>query len=461
MGIPKETLKERILECLDAGNRVEIADIAENNSPTDIAEEIKELPIETIWKILQSMEVHRAGEVMGYFDIDLEVELAENAPKEVLAPFISNMLSDEGADLLSELSTPLRNSLIPLMAKAKREQLIKLSSYEEGTCGALMTADYLTIGVEGTAKDALKYVQIEATDKEFVYYIYVLDSDEKLTGVISMKDLVLSHPMRKVRELMFEEVLSVNPQDDQEIAIDLIEEYDLMAIPVTSLEGKLLGVITHDDMMDAVRQEETEDIEKIMGIVGEHESEGYLRKSAWQHFKDRIPWIGALSVFQLLTGFVISYFEGTLSSLVVLVIYMPQMVATGGNAGSQSSTVIVRALSNKELTPGLFFTAIYREFVASLLMALSLATIAFGKVFVLSGSSLLPQGVTIWQVSFLVSLALGVQVVTAMTIGALLPILAYKVKLDPAVVASPALTTIVDVSGMLIYFGLARLLIPL
>jgi magnesium transporter len=461
MGILRKTLKERILECLDAGNKVAIADIAENNSPTDIAEEIKELPIETIWKILQSMEVHRAGEVMGYFDINLEVELAESAPKEVLAPFISNMLSDEGADLLSELSTPLRNSLIPLMAKAKREQLIKLSSYEEGTCGALMTADYLTIGVDGTAKDALKYVQIEATDKEFVYYIYVLDSDEKLNGVISMKDLVLSHPMKKVSELMFEEVLSVNPQDDQEIAIDIIEEYDLMAIPVTSLEGKLLGVITHDDMMDAVRQEETEDIEKIMGIAGEHESEGYLRKSAWQHFKDRIPWIGALSVFQLLTGFVISYFEGTLSSLVVLVIYMPQMVATGGNAGSQSSTVIVRALSTKELTPGLFFTAISREFVASLLMALSLAVIAFGKVFVLSGSSLLPQGVTIWHVSLLVSLALGVQVITAMTIGALLPILAYKVKLDPAVVASPALTTIVDVSGMLIYFGLARLLIPL
>ncbi len=455
------SIKDTFLTCLEIGDTDKIKAVAEDYSPVDIAEQIEELPIETIWQILQAMEIKTAGEVMGYFHIDLEVQLAENTPKETLAPLISSMLSDEGADLLSELSVPLQNSLIPLLAKAKREQLLHLSSYDTGTCGALMTADYVAVPPNITAKNALKRIQVEASKREFIYYVYIVDDSHRIIGVTSIKYLVLAHPMKMINELMFREVVSVKAEDDQEEAIEHIENYDLMAIPVLGVDDKMVGIITHDDIFDALRQEQTEDIEKIMGISGEHESEMYLKNSPWEHFRKRIPWVASLSVFQILTGTVISFFQGTLNSLIILIVYMPQMAATGGNAGSQSSTVIIRALSTQELTPGVFFKAIIKEFWTSLLMGVSLAGIAFIKVWILSGAagSSLPTGITLMDIALLVALALGIQVVTAMTMGAILPIVAVKFKLDPAVVASPALTTLVDVSGMLIYFGLAKLMI--
>lgn len=459
MELTETNIKKLFLEHLEKGKISELKNIAEDYAPVDIAEQIEELPTEKIWQILQCFEIHTAGEVMGYFDIDLEVQLAEDIPNESLAPLISSMLSDEGADLLSELSIPLQNSLIPLLAKAKREQLLHLSSYENGTCGALMTADYVSVPPDVTAKSALKRIQIEASKKEFIYYVYVIDKSHKLIGVASIKYLILAHPMKRIDEIMFTDPYIVKSDDDQEKAIDLIENYDFMAVPVVSVDDKLVGIITHDDMFDALQQEHTEDMEMIMGISGEHESEKYIKHSPWQHFKNRIPWVAALSVFQLLTGFVISLFEGTLNSLIILIIYMPQMAATGGNAGSQSSTVIIRAISTQELSTGVFFKAIMKEFNTSILMGLSLAGIAFVKVWILSGSAILPAGITLWRIASLVALALGVQVVTAMTLGAILPILAVKAKLDPAIVASPALTTVVDVSGMLIYFGLARIMI--
>lgn len=461
MDLTETTIRDIFLDHLESGKKSELKIIAEDFAPVDIAEQIEELPIEKIWEILQCMDIHTAGEVMGYFHIDLEVQLAENTPKETLAPLISSMLSDEGADLLSEISIPLQNSLIPLLAKAKREQLLHLSSYENGTCGALMTADYVSVPPDITAKNALKRIQIEASKREFIYYVYVIDSAHKLLGVASIKYLVLAHPMKRIDEIMFRELVFVQADDDQEKAIDLIENYDLMALPVLGVDEKLVGIITHDDMFDALQQEHTEDMEMIMGISGEHESDGYIKNSPWQHFKKRIPWVAALSVFQLFTGLVISFFEGTLNSLIILIVYMPQMAATGGNAGSQSSTVIIRAISTQELTVRFFFKAIFKEFNTSILMGLSLAGIAFVKVWILSGSAILPGGITLWRVASLVALALGVQVVTAMTLGAILPILAVKAKLDPAIVASPALTTLIDISGMLIYFGLARLMIGL
>ena len=177
------------------------------------------------------MEIHFAGEVMGYFDIDLEVQLAENAPKEKLAPFISNMMSDEGADLLSELSKPLQNSLIPLLAKAKREQLLKLSSYENGTCGSLMNADYVSVPTGITAKAAIKQIQVEASKKEIIYYIYVVDSQHRLLGVASIKDLMLAQPMKIIDDLMFRDAFAVNGGDDQEKAIEIIENHTPKSLP--------------------------------------------------------------------------------------------------------------------------------------------------------------------------------------------------------------------------------------
>ena len=454
-------IRKLLLDLIDAGKQSKIQAVTDEFAPVDIAEQIQDLPIDTIWEVLQNMEIHFAGEVMGYFDIDLEVKLAENAPKEKLAPFISSMMSDEGADLLSELSKPLQNSLIPLLAKAKREQLIHLSSYENGTCGSLMNADYVSVKTGITAKAAIKQIQVEASKKEIIYYIYVVDSQHRLLGVASIKDLILAQPMKIIDDIMFRDAASVNVGDDQEKAIEVIEDYDLIAVPVVGDENKLLGIITHDDALDMVRQEQTEDLEKIMGISGEHEAETYLKQSPWDHYKNRIPWVAALSVFQILTGAVISFFEGTLNSLIILAVYMPQMAATGGNAGSQSSTVIIRALSTGEITTREFWKALGKEFSASLLMGLSLSVIAFIKVWILSGAAILPEGISLMSIALLVAFALCMQVITAMTLGTVLPMLAAWFKLDPAIVASPALTTLVDVSGMIIYFGLANLFIPI
>ena len=330
-------------------------------------------------------------------------------------------------------------------------------AYEEGTAGSVMTSDYATLSPRLTAQQAVERLREVAPDKETIYYAYVVDDQRKLLGFVSLKDLIVARREDRVGDIMHPEVISVRVDDDREEAARTIQKFDLLALPVLNGGDALVGIITQDDALDIITQEHTEDMEKFMAIAGSHEDAVYMKTSVWQHFRNRAPWIIALALLGLVSGLIVQNFEGLLMQFTILAAFMPMLADTGGNTGSQSATLVVRALALNEVSTKDILRILSREFRVALLLALLLGTIAFGRVLFLGGGAVLPGSYSLIRLGIAISIALGLQVVTSTLIGALLPLGAAKMKWDPAVVASPALTTIVDITGLFIYFSTAKL----
>jgi len=269
----------------------------------------------------------------------------------------------------------------------------------------------------------------------------------------------MAHPSTRIKDIMKKDVIYVTIDEDQEKVARKIQKYDLIAIPVVNGNNVLVGIVTHDDAIDIITQEQTEDLEKFMAIAGAHATAAYSKTPVLTHFKNRAVWVVSLATIGLVSGMIIHSFENTLMNLMILALYMPMIADTGGNVGSQSATVVLRALALGEVTFRDFFKVIWKEFRISLLLALALGFLSWIKVVLLSSNSEMPLNFSLQQVGFVIAIALSLQVVTATLIGATLPLIATKFKLDPAVVASPALTTIVDITGLLIYFTTAKLLL--
>ncbi|WP_432799308.1 magnesium transporter [Poriferisphaera sp. WC338] len=427
----------------------------------EVAEKLSWMDERQVWYVLGVLDGEDAADVFGYFDVELQVRLASGAHRQMMAKLLEAMDHDDRVDLVQRLDAKVRERLLPLVARADREDIRRLATYERGTSGAIMSSDYAMVRPSMTAGDAIEKLREEAPDKETIYYVYVVDEARKLIGFVALKDLILGRPNQRIDELMKGDVISVNLKTDQEETVGLIEKYDLIALPVVDDAGMLVGIVTYDDAMDVMRQEQTEDMEKFMAIGGGHELSTYLKTGSVQHFNKRVYWIVALAALELVSGVVIHHFEGTLATLVILALYMPMITDTGGNTGSQSATVVIRAMALGEVKADWWgmLRVFWKEFRVSVMMAVVLMVLSFGKVLFLSHSAVLPMGFSFWQIGVVISLALGMQAVSATMIGAMLPMLAAKAKLDPAVVASPALTTVVDITGLLIYFLTARMML--
>jgi magnesium transporter len=322
-----------------------------------------------------------------------------------------------------------------------------------------MSTDYAVLRPELTALQAIEQIRLQAPSKETIYYIYVIDENRKLIGFVSLKDLITAKPNQLVREIMHPDVICAHVNDDQEVVARLIEKYDLIAIPVVDENGVLVGIVTHDDAIDIIRQEQTEDMEKLMAIAGSHEITDYLRTPWWKHFNNRVYWVAALAILGLFSGMIIHSFETTLVNLLILALYMPMIADTGGNTGSQSATVIVRALALGQIQPKDFLRVLFKELKIALAIAIVLGVLSYVKVVFLSRNVEIPLGFSLSRIALAIAASLSLQVITATLIGAALPLLVARFKYDPAVVASPALTTIVDITGLLIYFSTARFLL--
>jgi len=322
-----------------------------------------------------------------------------------------------------------------------------------------MTSEYASLSPGMTAGEAIGKLRLEAPDKETIYYAYVVDEARKLLGFVSLKDLILAPPHRRVEDLMHPDVISAGVQDDQESAALLISKYDLLALPVVNGSGALVGIVTHDDATDVLMQENTEDMEKLMAIGGSHEAAAYLRTPAWSHFRNRAGWLVGLAVLGLVSGAIVQSFANLLVQFAILATFMPMLADTGGNTGSQSATLIVRALALGDVRPRDVLRVLAKEFAVSGLLALTLALFCFGRVWLFARGADVTGGLSVARVGFGVALALGLQVVTSTLIGALLPLGAARLRIDPAVVASPALTTIVDITGLLIFFTTAKVVL--
>ena len=455
----EKLLLNDIHELLQRGDAAGLRELCESVHPEIFSDGLAELPTPDILNAFSFLTPEQRIDVYSHIDKDMQLSLASSFDRAEMARILSEMAADDRVDILKNLSDELRDELLPAIEYTERIDITKLAAYKEGTAGSIMTSDYIAYPPHFSAAQAIERLRKEAAGSETVYYSYITGEGGRLLGFVSLKDLILADPTARVDEIMSTDAVFARVFDDQEEAARKIAKFDLIALPVINGNDALVGIITHDDAIDVIHQEHTEDIEKFMAISGRHAAGEYLRTPSWVHFKNRAYWIVGLAALGLISGMIIHSFEHTLTSLLILAMYMPMIADSGGNTGSQSATVIVRAIALGEVSPAHFGKVLYKELKVSLFLALVLGLLSFGKVMFLSHGTDIPLGFSLPLIGFVIALALSMQVITATVIGAILPLTAAKLKLDPAVVASPALTTTVDITGLLIYFYTARLIL--
>lgn len=448
-----------IVQFLKDGQYSEAFKLLEHLHPTEIAEILSPFPPEVIHSILFLFPEQRRGAIFCELSYAEQADIAQLLETSDLVSLLRSLSPDDQVDLLKALPDEQYNAVLPVLAKKEREDLIKLASYPEGSAGSIMNTDYIAYPQHLLIQEVLQRIRLERAQKEAIYRIYVLDNDRKLIGTLSVTDLILASPTAKLSEVMKTKIVSIDVNESQEEAVFMMGRYDLVALPVVDEHNTLLGNITHDDALDVIEEERTSDMERFMAIVGKHDDTTYLKTSIWTHFRKRVVWLVILAFLGLISGSILESYEGTLTTLMILAFYMPMLIDTGGNTGSQSATVMVRALALKEITPKNVLRIVWKELRVSLLLALVLASLAFLRVVFISNPGSIPEAFALTDIGFAIAIALAVQVVTATIIGALLPLGAAALKLDPALVASPALTTIVDITGLFIYFATVSLIL--
>lgn len=439
-------------ELLAEGKEEELRAFCTECHPATVGEMLSALEPAQAWAVLRLAEPVRRAEIFSHLDEQEQEELVETLRRDDIARLFADMPPDDRAHLFRRLPEARQELVMPALAQAEREDIRRLMSYEQGTAGSIMTSDYATIPPDVTAAEAIERLRRVAPDKETIYYSYVVDDNRKLLGLISLRDLIVARREARVRDLYRSEVIYARADEDQEEAARKIQKFDLLALPVVNADNALVGIITYDDAIDVITQEHTEDMEKMMAIGGSHEGGAYLRMSPWEHFRNRAAWVAALGVVGLLSGFIVQRYEGLLQEFTLLAAFMPMLAGAGGNTGSQSAALVVRGLALDELAPRDLPRILLKELQVSLLIGALLGAIVFVRVLLHGGACTLA---TLERLGLTIAIAVGLQVVTATLVGALLPMIAAKLKFDPAVVANPALTTIVDVTGMLIYFSVA------
>lgn len=446
-------------ELIKAGKNQTILSFISANHPVEVAELILQLSPEEAWHVLKQTDPHLSAEIFSHFDREYQIDMVDVLTRNEAAKLISEMPPDDRASLFKRMPEEKKEIVLPALARAEREDVRRLTSYAEETAGAVMTSDYATLSPIMTISQAIEHLREVAPDTETIYYAYVLGAHRKLNGFVSLKDLILARRDARVEQIMHGDVISARVDDDQEDVARRIQKYDLLALPVINKNGALVGIITHDDAIDIITQEHTEDMEKFMAISGSHADAMYMKTPVWEQFKNRFPWVIALAVLGLVSGFIVQRFEGLLVQFTILAAFMPMLADTGGNTGSQSATLVVRALALKEISPKDILRILAKEFQVAVMLAFLLGAIAFVRVMFFGDGTSIPDSFSLLRIGFAISIALGLQVITATLIGAILPLGAARMKWDPAIVASPALTTIVDITGLIIYFMTVKLLL--
>jgi magnesium transporter len=457
--IEEEKKQDVLVALLESGELTALLSFLKEMPIVEVVEFLRVRPVKEVAGVLKMLQEEDQGKILSRFLWDLQYSLFLTMEPADYAIAFSNMYSDRRADLFKRLTPKEQGHLLPFLDKGTRENVISLSSYPSDTAGGIMQTDFATIMLSMTIREAIDKIRKDAPSRQMVFYIYVVDEQMRLQGFVALKDLILQQPDVAVADIVRKSFVSAHVYEDREKVAVKIEHYDLVAIPVLNDEGQLLGVVNYDDAMDVIRAEHTEDMEKFMGIVPGEESVSYIETPILQHFKKRIVWLAGLAALGIISGLIIHRFENTLNTLIILALYMPMMADTGGNTGSQAATVVIRAMALGEIGASNWIRVLWKELRISLLVSVCLGVLAFGKIFFLSYESELPAQYTLMMVALVITLALCLQVVTATLIGAALPLVVKRVGGDPAVAASPAITTVVDITGMLIYFGIATWLL--
>jgi magnesium transporter len=422
------------------------------DAPTiEVAEFLAQQPSPQLLALLALLPQELQGAIFADFEEEQQLTLYRLLNKKDFAGIFSHIPSHQRAEFYQQISDKEQVQLLPYLSKKIREDVITLSAYPPETAGGIMSTDFATVIENMTVKQAIQKLREDSPSKKMIYYIYVVDKDMQMLGFVSLKDLIMATPDERVASVLHENFVYAKINDDREYVAQQVEKYDLVAIPILNEEKQLVGIVRYDDAMDVIRAEETENMEKFMGIVSNEETSDYLKSSSLQHFKKRVSWILGLFIASILSEVIIHQHEALLGKMTVLALYLPMIAGAGGNAGSQAATVVIRAVSLGQVALRDWMGVILKEAKVAFLLAFCLFFLAFLKVIILSGNVILENHST-YRLAFAIALSLSLQVISSTVIGASLPLIAKYFNGDPAVAASPAITTLVDITGMAIYF---------
>ena len=384
MAHPLFTPEVRLM--LEENNEPAMTELCDALHPATVAEALGEgISVEEVWRILSHSNIEKQAEIFGYFPLERQVELVEGTGRQHMARLIEEMSPDDRADLLRRLPQPVADSLLRLVDEADRRDIATLAQYAEGTAGALMTTDYAWLPDNITVGEALERLRLQAPDTETIYYIYVLNDQRKLLGVVSLRDLILKPRQAVIRDIMSERVVTVNVKDDREKVAQEMARYDLLAIPVVDDDRRLVGIVTYDDAIDVVVSEATEDVHRMGGVTPLEEN--YLEANFASIWRRRAVWLSCLFVAELFTFTALASFEDAIASVVVLSLFVPLCISTGGNSGSQAATLITRAMALGQVSLRDWFRVLRHELLMGLVLGLTLGGIGFVR------AAFTPEGV--------------------------------------------------------------------
>lgn len=414
----------------------------------DQAELFAELDDDEQTDLLPRLDPSDSADILENLDDQDAADLAATLPTATVARIVDEMEPDEAADLLGDLSPQQAQAVLAQLEDP--EEVRPLLFHPDESAGGLMTSEFLALRRRMTAGEAIQALRTWRPEAETIYYLFVVDQEKKLCGVVGLRNLITAEPETLIRDIMNPEVLSVKAGTDQEECARILSKYDLLALPVVSDDGVLLGIITVDDVVDVLEAEATEDFQRLGGA--EPLEKPYLETSVFQISRKRIGWLLLLFVTAMLTGTVLQHFQTELASMVALSFFIPLLIGTGGNAGSQTTSTIIRALAVGDIDLRDALRALWHEFQAGILLGLGMAAVAYIRAITWGSPATLAETV---------ALAIFVIVVWANLLGALLPILAARFGLDPPIVSGPLMSTLVDATGLFIYFSIAKVLLNL
>jgi magnesium transporter len=447
---PKHIMFPEFKELLDRNQINVLKEILRELLAPDTAELIEGLNDNEKIMVFRLLDKGKALEVFDYLSEKEQMELLEKLEKNRAKELLDEMASDERADLFLELPTDLKKRLIALLEEKEKQDVEKLLKYKENTAGAIMTTEYASVEPEMTVKKAMESLRKSAPNRETIYYIYVIDKESKLVGVLSLKDLILAEPNILVKDIMRKEPIFVSVSEDQEKVAHLVEKYDFLALPVVAEKNRLVGIVTVDDVVDVIQEEDTEDMHKMAAM--EALEDEYLETPFFIIARKRIVWLLILILTYTISTQLLKHYSYALETIIALAYFIPMLSGSAGNAGTQSATIITRGLATGEINYSQIFKILRREIAMGVTLGTCLGAFGYIRALYMQLNPLL--GLT-------VGVALTLVVTIATLTGGFLPIFLSKLKIDPAISAGPFLTTILDITSLLIYFQVAKFLLSI
>ena len=453
-----EIVEKALIKMLEDRKYSTLRDILVTMNPADIAAIFVSLEDPKIPLLFRLLPKELAAETFVEMEPDDQELLIRGFSDNELKEVLDELYVDDAADLVEEMPANVVKRILKQADPEMRKSINQILCYPENSAGAWMTTEYVSLRPHMTVEEAILRIRRQGVDKETIYTCYVT-KDRKLLGLVTVKDLLLAEDDEtRIEDIMLTNLISVTTHTDQEEVARMLSKYDFLALPVVDNENRMVGIITFDDAMDVMEDEATEDIERMGGMLPSEKT--YLKSTVWELFKNRIPWLMLLMVSATFTGMIITGFEGALNNMAVLTVFIPMLMGTGGNSGSQSSVTIIRALSLDELRFADLPRVIWKEIRTAVICGFVLALACFAKIWLVDKLLLGNHEIDL-MVDAVVCIALFLTVLLAKLVGAVLPLAAKAVKLDPAVMASPFITTIVDALSLLVYFIVAKALLKI